>query len=618
MPPSLPRTILALLLAVWIGLGAWICHSAPFGSGTDESIRYVAFAAASNRWAGAEDAAAFRVDQFYYPPLYFLLFAPFFGNEPIFTHDYPDLSGNLRLRSAGSTRLTGAGDQAKVPPKLMRLYRTAKIISLIFGVGIASCLVAVVRLLFPGEVGEWLVLGAAGSLLLLPQFLYFHTLVNNDCLVNLLSALAVLGFIAAARCAAGGDVSRAARRGVACAAAVGLGLLTKQSAAALLPLLPALVWLRWRSRGELRARARTIDALKHLLVLLAVTVAAGGWWVLRSALAGDPANLKAQRLTHGWAFIATDLSPEAVGEVLAGVARSFIALFAGSYYGIPDRIFAIYLLLAAAYLVALAVAAVRRRHRASATADALPGSGWATLAVVILFNLGLIVVYNLQVQAPQGRLLFPSLVALGVLFARSLLIVSGGSVRRLASLVCVTIACLGGLFAWTFRQRMVPAVLQPAENLVPLGVVPSDRGFALGPIWGDEIRQPVLLPRGSLAGFRLPIRRNSFLPQFGTVVHARLRAPGLRDRSDQEFEPCAIGENDNVDRWTDLVLKAPLDLPGMTPALLLLRADKPWLIKPGGDIFYQAVALTESPLLKPLVLNGQPSQLGLALTAVYR
>jgi hypothetical protein len=51
-----PLLALGLLVALWLALGLWICFAAPFASGTDESIRYVAFAAATNRWASEQDA----------------------------------------------------------------------------------------------------------------------------------------------------------------------------------------------------------------------------------------------------------------------------------------------------------------------------------------------------------------------------------------------------------------------------------------------------------------------------------------------------------------------------------------------------------------------------------
>ena len=42
--------------------------NAPFASGTDESIRYVAFAAAKNRWATEEDFHRYGIEHFYYSP----------------------------------------------------------------------------------------------------------------------------------------------------------------------------------------------------------------------------------------------------------------------------------------------------------------------------------------------------------------------------------------------------------------------------------------------------------------------------------------------------------------------------------------------------------------------
>jgi hypothetical protein len=530
------------------------------------------------------------------------------------------MSGNILMRWAGSTRLVTTEDLAQVPPELIRLYRTAKLLSLLFGVGIVASLVASLRLLFSGENRPWLVLGTAGSLLLLPQFLYYHTLVNNDCLVNLLCALALLCFIAAARRYAGGDRIPAARRGIACAIFTGLGLLTKQSAAVLVPLLPGLVWLRWRCQGNLAPRPRVFDALKHFFVLAATTVAAGGWWVLRSSLAGDPAGLKDQRLAHDWAFRSIELTPELFAKVVIDVTRTFIALFAGSFYGIPDWLYAIYLLIAAVILISLTVTVLRRRREILAvrTPCGLSRFVWSTLAFTVALNLVLIVVYNVQVVAPHGRLLFPTLVASGALFAGALQIISSGRRCVLASLVCALVLIQAGLFAWTFRNRMVPAVVQPSEHLLPLGVIPDGSTLPLGPIWGGTVQQPLSLLPGRLGGFRILIGRNSSLPQFGTVLHARLRTSLAPGSADHEFKPCSFRENGSADRWTEIELTAPLDLSEKTPALLLLQADKPWLHTPGINIYYEITTLESSPLLQPMIVDGQPTAYGLVISAVYR
>lgn len=616
----LPYAILGLLLAVWIGLGVWICGAAPYASGTDESIRYVAFAAAKNRWASAEDAAAFKIEHYYYPPLYFLLFAPFYGDNPSFGDRYPPWSANVAMRWSGSTRLASSEDLRQVPPELWRLYRTAKATSLLFGVGIVICLIASLRVVFTGENRDWLTLGTTGPLLLLPQFLYYQTLVNNDCLVNFLCALALYCFIAAARRVADGDAAGAWRFSVGCAAAVGLGLLTKPSAAALLPLLPALAWLQTGARATSPPRARFVTALRHLAILGAVTTVAGGWWLLRSYLSADPGGLLAAKAAHGWAFRQTGTPEDLLTIVITGVARSSIALFAGGYYGIPDLVYTIYLAVAAGLAIAGTPAVLSRLFRGHrvAKSTAIPALASGMLVVSVVSNLALLVKFNQQVIAPHGRLLFPTLIAAGIVFARALLAISGGSRRRLAPLVCALLVGLGGLFAWTFVNRMVPAVTQPEENLVPLGVIPDGKAADFGPIWGGTVQQPVLLPRGHLTGFRLPIERNSFLPQFGTVLHASLRRlPATPGDPGRTFRPFPLGENDNSARWTEIELETPLDLPGLTPALLELRAEKPWLVAPGTDIYYKSIELDRSPQLKPLSVDGKPMTFGLALTAVY-
>ena len=144
MHAQLPRAkaILCALLLLWLGLGLWFALKAPFGSGTDESIKYVAFAAAKNRWATEEDFRRYGIEHFYYPPLYFLVFAPFWGDEPSFVEGYPavelpDIDPNY-LNLAGR-RVVSAGYQSRVPPPLERLYRQAKLFSLGLGLRLPGC-----------------------------------------------------------------------------------------------------------------------------------------------------------------------------------------------------------------------------------------------------------------------------------------------------------------------------------------------------------------------------------------------------------------------------------------------------------------------------------------------
>ena len=113
-------------------------------------------------------------------------------------------------------------------------------------------------------------------------------------------------------------------------------------------------------------REQLVAALRHLALLAAVCFAAGGWWLLRSALSGDPGDLLAQKSMHNWAIRGNvPAALELLPVVISGAARSFIAMFSSVYFGIPDRIYAVYLFVAAALagLVVLRVRAIGRRDR---------------------------------------------------------------------------------------------------------------------------------------------------------------------------------------------------------------------------------------------------------------
>jgi hypothetical protein len=588
---SLPLALLVLLVALWLSLGLWICFAAPFGSGTDESIRYVAFAAATNRWASEQDAQQFGIDHYYYPPLCFLMFAPFFGDEPSFTTRYPLGLANYNhpLRFSGSKQILRTESLRDIPAPLLRLYRTAKVVSLLFGLGVVACVAATIRLLFAGPEHDWLVFGATAPLLLLPQFLDYQTLVNNDALVNFLCALALALFVAAARAAAVRDARRARLLSVGCAAAAGLGLLTKQSAAVLLPLLPALAWLQARAAmpAHTPAKDRLLPAARHLALLGAATFAAGGWWLLRGLLHGDVGGLGAARLTHSWAVRADTLTPSFLGYLVDRVARSYIALFAGEFYGIPDWIYLLYLLLAAAFAVALVagpgIRLVRSRSSAQTPSQPEPLARlvWGAIATVLALNALLIVVFNLGFVSPYGRLLFPSLVATHALLALGLRAIAGSSSRRLVLVTAVPALWLAALFLWTFDEEIVRAVQQPDKTVVPLSAVPKNEVIAT--IWDATMRQIMVLPPGRLVGFRIALARSSRLPQFGARLRGSLSLVGGAGGGSREvaIKPVSIGDQGGFDRWVDLALETPVELRGSARGWLSLRGTKPWLAIPG-------------------------------------
>ncbi len=355
--------ILAALVAVWLCLGWWITRVSPYASGTDESIRYVAFAAAANRWAARDDYRRYGIEHFYYPPLYFLMFAPFYGPEPAFLDGYPAGLANDPDRDMrrGGTLTVSKEYVRKVPPELDRLYRSAKLASLAFGLGVILAVAATIALLVGGPGHRWLVLAGTAPVVLLPQFLYYQTLVNNDALLNLLSALAILAFVVAMRRAGQGRPNASLAWGLAVSALIGLGILTKQSALVLMPLPVALASLPLIDDGEPAGR-RWKRAAVRLGIFLPVIFLAGGWWLLHSLLEGDPFGIGAQSISHAWAFRTRELDWGFLWNVLSRSARTYVALFAGALYGIPDRIYLCYLALSAAFLAGFGIRwAVDRR-----------------------------------------------------------------------------------------------------------------------------------------------------------------------------------------------------------------------------------------------------------------
>jgi hypothetical protein len=623
--------LLGLLVVVWIALGLWICRRAPYGSGTDESIRYVAFAAAEHRWAEVEDFRAYGVDHFYYPPLYYLLFAPFHRREEVFLGGYPrgpESDENYRL-NRGGTQLVSPAFLGRVPPRLVGLYREAKLVSLGCGLAVLLCLIATLALAFPGPGRWWLVLAGTVPCLTLPEFLYYQTLVNNDVLVNALCALATLAFVAGVRsCRERREQGFRAWTAV-CAAAAGLGLLTKQSALAVLPLVAGLVLAPLLRRdGETPGRRRVVPVLRHALLSAGIVLASGGWWLVRGALRGDPFGMQAQFLAHPWVTSGPGrLTAFYAEQFLTRIARSYVALFSGALWGVPDRIFVAYLAVPAVVAVAVVAAAVARRVRRGRARQAVrpsdPFRAWTLgfLAATPLLNLLLVIAYNLRIVAPYGRLLFPSLVALHVLFAGLVGWLAAGRPRVVACAAAALLLSLGGLFLWTFRHRMVPAVIQAPEHLVALAAEDPEswRVSPVKPIWKHEVAQPLTLPPGRLRSLRVRIQRVSVYPQFGAEIRGRLEVVGGGGTLGEiALLPVPLGDTDAADRWTDLELARPLDLQAPAKALLTLRATPPWLVRgPRFNATYGMGPPVGTYPLGVLLVDGEPWGQHLSLSAVY-
>jgi hypothetical protein len=593
----------ALLIVAWGALAAWLVPQAPFRSGTDESIDYVAFAAAENRWATEEDFRRYGLQYYYYGPLYFLAFAPFYGPDPAFVEGFPRTPYVNPLTLSGGRQTIAPGYLASVPPSVLRLYRHAKLASAACGLVVLVALLAGARLLARGAGEGASVLVAVAPVVLLPQFLYYQTLCNNDALVNALGALAVLAFVGAAL----GAGRRFVVLAVATAACCGLAVLTKLQGATLVPLLGGLLALEWsRTAGQPGPdRRRRLLALGASLGLVAFL--AGGWWIARGAWHGDWDGFRAHRLAHPWAFVDRPLweTHGAIG-LLAIVARTYFASFTGLAYGLPDGVFLVCLALAA---LPLGVLLVRWRAVRALLADPGPDRLVVlTLLATAGLNLALLLANCSRTLAPYGRLLFPSLLAwhlaLAVLLRRAV------EPRGRLVLAATLLAGYGAVFAWTLESRLLDAIRQGPEGLVPVTVTTAADVVLPIPAWKLQVDQGLQLPPGTLVGVRINTRRGA-LPILGGALEGRVQAGG----STMTLRRLAFADNDGGSRWTDLELERPLHLAEESAVTLHLSATAPWVAMT--DFQYRLTEMANGSRARPAVVNGQPLAHALVLSAIY-
>jgi hypothetical protein len=311
-------------------------------------------------------------------------------------------------------------------------------------------------------------------------------------------------------------------------------------------------------------------------------------------------------------------------SVALKLMRSYIALFTGDIASIPDTVFLLYLavpLVLLGWLAATLVAAGRERPLVAPPDQRRRNFNrilWITLAATVILNLVLVGYYNLSIRAPYGRLLFPSLVASHVLLARGIVVLGRGRPRLTAATVLGLTAYQLCLFLWVFNQRMLPAVTQPPERLVPLAPYSRLQQRALRPAWKFAASQPFRLAPGHLRGIRVKIVRSQ-VPQVGSVLSGRLRFfdSGGRETSSTAFEPSPVGDNDATFAWTDLWLATPASLPNVTLATLDLEVSRPRFPPGLTDLGYAVVGARQVPGLLPAILNGKPSGDSLCLAAVY-
>lgn len=254
-----------------------------------------------------------------------------------------------------------------------------------------------------------------------PMFLFIHSSINNDCLLNFIAAGVVYGVVKTARRPL--SLSRAAALGFV----LGLAVLTKLSGLVLVP--PVLLYLFLR-RDPLREAAPRAGAL-----LLALATVASWWFVRNYSLYG---SFTAGGIHSELAGNSRDaVVPLALLFEWDGFVKSYWGVFGGFNIIYPDIVYDIFYAMSL-LLVALAGWGLIERIRARSSAEGL------FLAALFATNLAGVMSWTSFLLGSQGRLLFPSIAA------SSLLAVSGAA--RLPAIwqagvggpsVCFLLGCSG-------------------------------------------------------------------------------------------------------------------------------------------------------------------------------
>lgn len=418
------------------------------------------------------------------PPLYYLLSAPL-----VLPLDRSDLSARLERNPHARIGIGAATDNhvsvlhdwhAEAFPwrGTALAVHVVRLFSIALGAGTVAAIYAVARLALPGRpaLHALAVLLAAFN----PMFLFITASVNNDNLVNLLSAatLALLLYIWRA--------GLTTRRVAALAVLLALASLAKLSGLALYPIAAlGVLGVLVRERHPWQAWARI------LLVVIAAWALIAGWWYARNLhLYGEPFGLDRmveiigpREQTPTWAELAGEFE---------GLRRSSWGVFGTLNLSAPDALFWYGDLLSLLALGGLFIAAVRAR----AQSERIDWRMLGLLALHALIVFVALVSWTRRTPATQGRLLFPALGGLATFFALGL---AGWLPRRREHFALLAAAPLvAAAIALPFAVIRPAYIPPPTVGELPADAVPVDTRFGPIELLGVRVANEPVAPGKSL------------------------------------------------------------------------------------------------------------------------
>lgn len=459
--------LLAAILLLFVVLATWYSLAIPLGEAPDEvpHFTYVRYLARHGRLpTTTEEHEAFQ------PPLYYALGAAL----TFWVEDEADAPFAVRHNAqydaadprAPKNLLLHTADEAWPFRGWALAWHLVRLLSIALGATTVWAIYKLGSQLFPAR--RSIPLAMAGLVAFTPQFLFLSAVANNDNAATTFTAL-VLWQVAAVL----HDRRRFWQRAVLLGLLSGLGLLSKASLAALLPVvglaLPVAALRHHRASGAGQgpvSRSALGTSVLALGVTAAVAATVAGWYFVRNwLLYGDPL---------AWSFVLqTNALREGplTADVLAWLARGVFRSFWLGWIGIAFDGW-IYWLIGAVCLVGLAgfVAWLVRRWRG------LDGASRWSLALLGLhaaITVASLVQWTATVLGTdQGRLIFPVLPAVALVLTAGWAWWAGDRWRAWA---------LGGLvggmllLAVITPLRYIGPVHAPAPEAVPEELAAAER-----------------------------------------------------------------------------------------------------------------------------------------------
>lgn len=512
--PAMPlrRLYKWTVAAVIVGhllLSAWYSAVNPLGEAPDEADHwaYIVYLAREHRLPEGP-----AITQSKHPPLYHAtaaLVASLAQPDFSFLRANPDVTVGPVTAATGpnffihTTLEDAPWREGALALHLVRLW------SVLLSTLAVAATFGLLSVAFPGRI--WVAIGGTGVLAFLPEFAFIGGSANNDSAAALFGTLALWGGLAIYR--AGGRW----RSGWWTPLALGLGLLTKVSTAALWPVVCIPVALGVMQNGRARPRYVLTTGLQ---VFLPAALIAAPWFLRNWVLYGDPTGMALARQTVDLRSTPWTLADFA--WLLKGWFLSFWGKFGGAgQLPMAGWIYGLVVVLSLLALAGILAWSICRGPRE----ESLPVGLLALAIAATAFGMWR---YSLvALGTDQGRLLYPAAAALTGLFAYGLLAWLPPPRAGAASGLLVLGSLALGLYG---LLGVIRPAFAPPESVPAAGAErPSGEHWRFDDLElaGWEIqREPVLYWRAAsppLTDWRVVLR---VVAEDGTLVWERQRSPG--------------------------------------------------------------------------------------------